>query len=213
MAEEERDPKLTQRYRELGGEEPSRELDSSILAASRRAAETRPAPLVAPTGRRRWYFPLAAAAVITLAVAVTLHVGQQPTDELERTQRLRLVERRQVGQPAQNAQDVLVDADGLDELRAPVDDAVPDGVDLPRRREHGWKLVLVDRLGKGRRVVAFENGELETARAGVEQQDPHGALRPRATAVIRCLPRWTWPRRGSLRADSTVWRRAPSATR
>ena len=74
---DERDPKVSQRYRELGAEEPPAELDAEILAASRRAAETRVAPLVPPTGRRRWYFPVAAAAIITLAVAVTVHVERQ----------------------------------------------------------------------------------------------------------------------------------------
>jgi hypothetical protein len=71
------DPKLSQRYRELPREEPPRHLDEAILAASRRAAESRPAPLVVPSGRRRWYFPLAAAAIIVLAVAVTVHVERQ----------------------------------------------------------------------------------------------------------------------------------------
>src|SRR6266705_3475055 len=50
---DERDPKVSRRYRELGAEEPPTELDAGILAASRRAAETRLAPLVPPTGRRR----------------------------------------------------------------------------------------------------------------------------------------------------------------
>lgn len=80
---DERDPKLSQRYRELPGEEPSRELDQAILAAAHRAADKPHAPLVVPAGRHRWYFSLAAAAILVLAVAVTVHVERlQPDAEL-----------------------------------------------------------------------------------------------------------------------------------
>ena len=77
------DPKVSGHYRQLPREEPPRALDDAILAASRRAVEARPAPLVAPTGRRRWYFPVAAAAVIVLAVAVVAHIErEQPDSEI-----------------------------------------------------------------------------------------------------------------------------------
>jgi len=75
------DPKISQRYRELPREEPPRHVDEAILAAARRATGARPAPLVVPVGRRRWYFPLAAAAIIVLAVAVTVQVQKEPDPE------------------------------------------------------------------------------------------------------------------------------------
>ena len=81
MADDE--DKVSRRYRELPREEPPRRLDDAILAAARRAVHTRPAPLVVPTGRQRWYFPLAAAAIIVLVVAVTVHMErEQPAGEI-----------------------------------------------------------------------------------------------------------------------------------
>lgn len=74
------DAKVSARYRELAREEPPRHVDDAILAAARRARASRPAPLVAPSGRRRWYVPVAAAAIIVLAVAVTVHVERQQPD-------------------------------------------------------------------------------------------------------------------------------------
>jgi hypothetical protein len=61
MAETDRDEKVAQAYRALGREEPPRALDAAILAAARR----RPA---------RWRVPLSLAAVLVLAVGVTLRM-------------------------------------------------------------------------------------------------------------------------------------------
>lgn len=68
------DPKISQEYRGLPREEPPRALDDAILAASRHAL----------VRRRRWAVPLAAAAAITLAVAVTLQVRHdRPAEEVD----------------------------------------------------------------------------------------------------------------------------------
>ena len=71
------DVKVSRSYRDLGAEEPPRALDEAILAAARREAGAGPASLSAPSirsGRQRWYAPLATAAVLVLAVAVTLQM-------------------------------------------------------------------------------------------------------------------------------------------
>jgi type IV secretory pathway VirB10-like protein len=77
---DERDPQVSRRYRELGSEQPPRALDDAILSAAR-APMAPHAPLVTPAGRHRWYFGLAAAAVLVLSVAVTLHMERQAPDE------------------------------------------------------------------------------------------------------------------------------------
>jgi hypothetical protein len=67
---DERDPQVSRRYRELGSEEPAASLDDAILAASRRSVAS----------RRRWYLPLAAAAVAALAVGIVLQIERQRPD-------------------------------------------------------------------------------------------------------------------------------------
>jgi hypothetical protein len=64
MAETERDEKVARAYRALGGEEPPRALDDAILARARRRAS-------------HWRVPLSIAAVLVLAVGVTLRLQHE----------------------------------------------------------------------------------------------------------------------------------------
>jgi hypothetical protein len=112
----ERDPRVSQRYRELGGEEPPRKLDESILAAARRAADKPHAPLVTPVGRHRWYFSLAAAAIVVLAVAVTIHIERgQPDPESAVATRA----------PETQKEEPAARADTMQQAPAPIEDAKP----------------------------------------------------------------------------------------
>jgi hypothetical protein len=73
MAEQDpRDEEVSRRYRELNAEEPPPALDAAIRAHARRAAEAR--------STRPWYFSLAAAAVLVLAVALTWNVEREAPD-------------------------------------------------------------------------------------------------------------------------------------
>jgi hypothetical protein len=67
---DERNPKLSQHYRELGADEPPHQVDQSILQAARRA----------PAARHRWYFALGAAAIVMLAAGITVHIERQRPD-------------------------------------------------------------------------------------------------------------------------------------
>ncbi len=70
MAERDDDDRIAARYRALGREEPPRELDARILAASRRATRSHSRP-------RRWALPLSIAALVVLSVSVTLQMQHE----------------------------------------------------------------------------------------------------------------------------------------
>ena len=67
---DERDDDISRRYRELGAEEPPRELDNAIIGAARRAV----------TKRSRFYPLAAVAAVAVFAVAITVHLEREQPD-------------------------------------------------------------------------------------------------------------------------------------
>ena len=70
MADPERDARVSERYRALGREQPPPELDAAILAASRRR-------------HARWVVPVSIAAVVMLAVGVTLRVQIEERKDAE----------------------------------------------------------------------------------------------------------------------------------
>ena len=74
---EERDPKISAAYRELGAEEPPRALDEAILAAARRS----PGFSIGPW-THRWAVPLSLAAVVVLSVTVTLQMQREQPDSV-----------------------------------------------------------------------------------------------------------------------------------
>ena len=105
------------------------------------------------------------------------HVGQQPPGRLQTTQRLRLVQRRQVDQLAQPPLDVSVDHHGLDEVRPAMHDAVPDGV---HHRRDGRQAVA-----GFHRLAVLDDVDLQRARARVDDEDTHAPTAPRGARSSR----------------------------
>ncbi len=66
-----RDERVSSAYRELPGEGPPPALDAAIQAAARRAVGSRPGLA------RRWQVPVSIAAVLALAIGVSLHVERE----------------------------------------------------------------------------------------------------------------------------------------
>ena len=107
--------------------------------------------------------------------------GEQPADQLQAPQGLRLVQGRQVGERLEPAADSGVHQHGLGELRAAVDDAMSDRVDGAVSRDGGPERGVVDTSRRGgdglrgqRPIGVVEDGQLEAARSGIDDQDVHG---------------------------------------
>ena len=108
------------------------------------------------------------------------HLGEQAADQLQTSQGLGLVQRGEVGERLQPAQHPGVDQHRLGELGAAMDDSVAHRVDRPAARDRLSECALIqpsgrgrDVLGEERPVAAGEHRELEAARAGVDDEDPH----------------------------------------
>lgn len=72
---ESRDDRVSRAYRELRGDGPGPAIDAAIQAAARRAVGARPG------GARRWQVPVSVAAVLALAIGVSLQVDREkPVD-------------------------------------------------------------------------------------------------------------------------------------
>jgi hypothetical protein len=67
------DSMLSRRYRQVSGEEPAPAVDEAILAASRRAAQSRPALLP-----RSWFKPVSLAAIVVLSVTIVITLQRGP---------------------------------------------------------------------------------------------------------------------------------------
>ena len=162
MADE---PKISQRYRAIPREEPPRHLDDAILAASRRAVAGK---------KRHWYVPLAAAAVIVLAVAVTVHVDRErPSEEVTLSQAEQKAfvpdPKPAKGKKAPTANELIerakqIGADGLDLSATETLDAAF----AKKVKSAGLKLYVwtVNDIALARRMVAIGVDGITTDRPG-----------------------------------------------
>ena len=107
------------------------------------------------------------------------NIGQDCVDELERAERLRLVERCEVGERVDPPKDSVVDPHRADELVAAVDDTVADRVDGSEPLHRLAHRLLLGAAARDRQVlrrhqgVVVEDRQLQAARAGVDDEDAH----------------------------------------
>jgi hypothetical protein len=140
----ERDDKLARAYRGLAREEPSSALDASILAASRSALRPRSAS-------RRWAVPVSIAAVLVLAVGVTLEMQrEQPGIETSAPAAGSIPPRAVAPQPAP-----------LPQAEAPVTPVTPVAPEAPRQaRERASPKPQVSTPGQKLETIAPQRKDM-----------------------------------------------------
>jgi hypothetical protein len=72
---------VSQRYAEMGDEQPPADLTATILAAAERSIKVRPWPYGSMA--RRWMKPMAFAATILIALSVVMNIVMQPAEVLD----------------------------------------------------------------------------------------------------------------------------------
>jgi|SoiMethySBSTD1v2_1073268.scaffolds.fasta_scaffold1143602_1 hypothetical protein len=194
---EERDPRVSRRYRELGLEEPARELDQAILAAAHRAADHAHAPLVAPAGRHRWYFAFGAAAILVLAVAITVQLDRQQLDpEALPAASAPAVSERKEGFSSEPG--VLADQAGPQEARKKLAQAP-----APAKPQ------AAENTAKPQAAEVARADRLEARQQQAPSVEPQNTQAPASSTAA--TPTQPEKREQSAAAEATLSRRAPAA--
>ena len=97
------------------------------------------------------------------------------------------MQRRELGQRRKLLQDASIDNAGLQEALAPMHDPMPNRIDIPQLLQRGrnnplaagsLQLALIEE-----RIALIDHGELDRARAGVYDKNPHALTRRSARST------------------------------
>jgi hypothetical protein len=107
---------------------------------------------------------------------------------IQRGQRLRLVEWRQVGEGSEAGDDIWADQNRAHKLGTAMDDAVADSINGPETLDRPSSASLVGLALRRRKISSggypifvVQESKLQASRSGVDDQYPHGASRARSS--------------------------------
>ncbi len=151
-------------------------------------------------------------------------VGQHARDRVERRERNRLMDRGEVRQRGKRLADPAIEANRRRELRAPVDDPMSGRLHGPESFDRPGKLPCRVPAGQWRREVGrshhlrvlVEDSQLEAARPGIDDEDPHAPDQGRGVDIDPgqlqlLMSGGSWPSmrvyaRLSIRRSAMSWR-------